>query len=88
MRLTLETTPRDATHGSTRAMARSRRLSQSAVSRIWRAFSSAASPVKTFKLSKDPLFIDKVRDIVGLYLNPPARRGPRRVRDSRQLRHP
>src|SRR5215831_442717 len=71
MRLTLETTPRDATHWSTRAMARRCGLSQSAVSRIWRAFSLRPHRVKTFKLSKDPLFIEKVRDIVGLYLNPP-----------------
>ncbi|MBI3635168.1 MAG: IS630 family transposase [Candidatus Rokubacteria bacterium] len=71
MRLTLETTPRDATHWSTRALARRCGLSQTAVSRIWRAFSLRPHRVKTFKLSKDPLFIDKVRDIVGLYLNPP-----------------
>ena len=71
MRLTLETTPREATHWSTRAMARRCGLSQTAVSRIWRAFSLRPHRVKTFKLSKDPLFIEKVRDIVGLYLNPP-----------------
>ena len=71
MRLTLETTPRDATHWSTRAMAHRCGLSQTAVSRIWRAFSLRPHRVKTFKLSKDPLFIEKVRDIVGLYLNPP-----------------
>src|SRR4029453_6325328 len=46
-------------------------LSQSAISRIWRAFALQPHRVKTFKLSKDPLFIDKVRDIVGLYLQPP-----------------
>jgi transposase len=71
IRLTLESTPRDATHWSTRAMARRCGLSQTAVSRIWRAFALQPHRVKTFKLSKDPLFIDKVRDIVGLYLNPP-----------------
>jgi transposase len=71
MRLTLETTPRDATHWSTRAMARRWGLSQTAVSRIWRAFALRPHRVETFKLSKDPLFIEKVRDIVGLYLNPP-----------------
>jgi transposase len=71
MRLTLETAPRDATHWSTRAMARRCGLSQTAISRIWRAFSLRPHRVKTFKLSKDPLFIEKVRDIVGLYLNPP-----------------
>ncbi len=71
MRLTLETAPRDATHWSTRAMARRCGLSQTAISRIWRAFSLRPHRVKTFKLSKDPLFIEKVRDIGGLYLNPP-----------------
>src|SRR5215467_13787924 len=71
MRLTLETTPRDATHWSTRAMARRCGLSQTAVSRIWRAFALRPHRVETFKLSKDPLFIEKVRDIVGLYLHPP-----------------
>lgn len=71
LRLTLETKPRDATHWSTRAMAKRCGLSQSAVSRIWRAFALQPHRVETFKLSKDPLFIEKVRDIVGLYLNPP-----------------
>ncbi len=69
--LTLETTPEDATHWSTRAMARRAGLSQSAVSRIWRAFALQPHRTETFKLSKDPLFIEKVRDIVGLYLDPP-----------------
>ena len=64
IQLTLESTPRDATHWSTRAMARRCGLSQAAVSRIWRAFALQPHRVKTFKLSKDPLFIDKVRDIV------------------------
>lgn len=68
--LTLET-PRDATHWTTRAMARQCGLSQSTVSRIWRAFGLQPHRSETFKLSPDPLFIDKVRDIVGLYLNPP-----------------
>ena len=71
VRLTLEGTPRDATHWSTRAMAKRCGLSQSAVSRIWRAFALRQHRVETFKLSKDPLFIEKVRDIVGLYLDPP-----------------
>jgi len=71
--LTLETTPRDATHWSTRAMAARCGLSQSAVSRIWRAFALQPHRTESFKLSKDPLFIEKVRDIVGLYLNPPDR---------------
>ena len=71
VRWTLETAPRDATHWSTRAMAHRSGLSQSAVSRIWRAFALQPHRVETFKLSKDPLFIEKVRDIVGLYLHPP-----------------
>src|SRR5258706_3886750 len=71
VRLTLETIPRDVTHWSTRAMAKRSGLSQTAISRIWRAFVLQPHRVKSFKLSKDPLFIDKVRDIVGLYLNPP-----------------
>jgi transposase len=71
VRLTLETKPRDATHWSTRAMAKRCGLSQTAVSRIWRSFALQPHRVETFKLSKDPLFIEKVRDIVGLYLNPP-----------------
>ncbi|MBA2371047.1 MAG: IS630 family transposase [Chloroflexi bacterium] len=71
--LTLETAPRDATHWSTRAMAQRAGLSQSAVSRIWRAFALAPHRVEHFQLSKDPLFIEKVRDIVGLYLAPPER---------------
>ena len=71
--LTLESTPRDATHWSTRAMAARCGLSQSAVVRIWHAFGLQPHRSETFKLSKDPLFIEKVRDIVGLYLNPPER---------------
>jgi hypothetical protein len=71
--LTLERTPRDATHWSTRAMARTSGLSQTTVARIWRAFSLQRHRTETFKLSKDPLFIEKVRDIVGLYLQPPER---------------
>lgn len=70
---TLETTPRDATHWSTRAMAKHVGLSQSAIARMWKAFALQPHRVDTFKLSKDPLFIDKVRDIVGLYLAPPER---------------
>src|SRR5919197_1795292 len=71
--LTLERTPQDATHWSTRAMAKRSGLSQTAVSRIWRAFGLQPHRSETFKLSKDPLFIDKVCDIVGLYLHPPDR---------------
>src|SRR6266576_1927424 len=71
--LTLEATPREATHWSTRAMATRCGLSQSTVSRIWRAFGLQPHRTEAFKLSKDPLFIDKVRDIVGLYMTPPDR---------------
>ncbi len=69
--MTLESTPRDATHWSTRSMAKACGLSQTAVVRVWQAFGLKPHRVETFKLSKDPLFIEKVRDIVGLYLNPP-----------------
>jgi transposase len=70
---TLETLPRDATHWSTRSLAAKVGLSQSTISRIWRAFALQPHRTETFKLSKDPLFIEKVRDIVGLYLAPPDR---------------
>ena len=71
--LTLETTPRDATHWSTRAMAQRCGLSHNTVSRIWRAFGLQPHRTEAFKLSSDPFFIEKVRDIVGLYLDPPDR---------------
>lgn len=64
--MTLETTPRGATHWSTRSMAAASGLTQTAVSRIWRAFSLQPHRTENFKLSTDPLFIEKVRDIVGL----------------------
>ena len=70
---TLESTPRDATHWSTRSMAGEVGLSQTAVSRIWRAFGLQPHRQETWKLSRDPQFIDKVRDVVGLYLDPRAR---------------
>jgi transposase len=70
---TLESTPQDATHWSTRSMAREVGLTQTAVSRIWRAFGLQPHRQETFKLSKDPLFVEKVHDVVGLYLNPPER---------------
>src|SRR5215210_2839828 len=70
---TLETTPKDATHWSTRSMAAHLGLSQSTVSRVWRAFGLQPHRVESWKLSKDPLFVDKVRDVVGLYLDPPER---------------
>jgi transposase len=68
---TLETAPRDATHWSTRSLAAELGLSQTTVSRIWRAFGLQPHRQDTWKLSKDPQFIDKVHDVVGLYLNPP-----------------
>src|SRR6266480_6559505 len=68
---TLEEQPPDATHWSTRSMAQATGMSQSAISRIWRAFALRPHQTEAFKLSPDPQFIEKVRDIVGLYLNPP-----------------
>lgn len=73
IRTTLELRPKDATHWSTRFLAKQTGLSQSTVSRMWRAFGLQPHRVETFKLSTDPLFIEKVRDIVGLYLAPPDR---------------
>jgi transposase len=71
--LTLESTPRRGTHWSTREMAGHVSLSHSTINRIWRAFGLQPHRSETFKLSTDPLFIEKVRDIVGLYLHPPER---------------
>lgn len=68
---TLESIPEGATHWSTRTMAHETGLSQTAVSRIWRAFGLQPHRQETFKLSTDPMFVDKVRDIVGLYMDPP-----------------
>jgi len=68
---TLETTPRGATHWSTRDMAKATGLSAMTISRVWRAFGLQPHRTETFKLSPDPQLIEKVRDIVGLYLNPP-----------------
>jgi transposase len=70
---TLETRPKHTTHWSTRSMAREVGLTQNAVLRIWRAFGLQPHRQETWKLSKDPLFLEKVRDVVGLYLNPPER---------------
>jgi len=70
---TLETTPKDATHWSTRSMASEVGLTQSAVHRVWRAFGLQPHRQETWKLSKDPQFVDKVKDVVGLYLDPPER---------------
>jgi transposase len=69
---TLESTPVDATHWSSRDMARASGLSTSSVQRIWRAFGLQPHRTESFKLSSDPLFVDKVRDVVGLYVAPPA----------------
>ncbi len=70
---TLHDKPRESTHWSSRTMAKASGLSQTAVVRIWHAFGLQPHRAETFKLSTDPLFIEKVRDIVGLYLNPPDR---------------
>jgi transposase len=70
---TLETKPEDATHWSTRGMAEAAGLSQTAVSRIWRAFGLKPHLADTFELSTDPFFVEKVRDVVGLYLSPPEK---------------
>ena len=68
---TLETLPRNATHWSTRLMAQEAAISPASVSRIWRAFGLQPHRQETFKLSTDPQFVAKVRDIVGLYIAPP-----------------
>ncbi len=68
---TLEETPDNATHWSIRSMARATGMSRSSVNRIWQAFGLKPHLSETFKLSPDPLFVEKVRDIVALYVNPP-----------------
>ena len=70
---TLESIPANSTHWSTRLMAQEAGLTQNAIVRIWRAFGLQPHRVENFKFSKDPQFVEKVRDIVGLYLNPPER---------------
>ena len=70
---TLEEKPKNATHWSTRSMAKAVGLNQTAIRRVWKAFGLQPHREETFKLSEDPLFIDKVRDVVGLYMNPPER---------------
>src|SRR5258706_11305640 len=70
---TLEQTPNNATHWSRTSMAKRSGLSKSTVGRIWKAFRLKPHLSETFKLSKDPMFIEKVRDVVGLYLDPPTR---------------
>ena len=68
---TLETMPEGATHWSLRSMAAATGLSATSIHRIWKAFQLQPHRSETFKLSADPQFVEKVRDIVGLYLNPP-----------------
>lgn len=68
---TLESMPRGATHWSTRSMAKATGYSHMTISRVWRAFGLQPHRSETFKLSSDPLLIEKVRDVVGLYVNPP-----------------
>ena len=70
---TLESMPANSTHWSTRLMAKRAGLSQTAIVRIWRAFGLQPHRVQNFKFSKDPQFVEKVRDIVGLYMHPPDR---------------
>jgi transposase len=70
---TLESMPANGTHWSTRGMAEAMDLSQNSIVRIWHAFGLQPHRVENFKFSKDPQFVEKVRDIVGLYLNPPDR---------------
>jgi len=72
IKATLESKPKAATHWSTRMMAKQLGLSQSAISRIWRAFGLKPHRTETFQFSADPYFIEKVRDIVGLYMSPPT----------------
>jgi transposase len=73
VRRTLEETPERATHWSTRSMARRVGVSAATVARIWQAFGLKPHLVETFKISTDPLFVEKVKDVVGLYLDPPER---------------
>jgi len=70
---TLEETPKGATHWSTRDMAKRTGVSRETVRRVWKAFGLQPHRSETFKLSPDPLFVEKVRDIVGLYMDPPNR---------------
>ena len=70
---TLESKPKDATHWSTRSLAAEMGMTADAIWRIWQAFGLQPHRTETFKLSTDPLFVDKVKDICGLYLNPPER---------------
>ena len=71
VKATLQTTPPDATHWSTRTMATAQGVSHASVARIWDAHGLKPHRLKTFKLSKDPRFVEKLTDVVGVYLNPP-----------------
>lgn len=73
VRKTLETKPKEGTHWAVRSMAKSVRVSKSTIHRIWNAFGIQPHKQKHFKLSTDPFFVEKVRDIVGLYLSPPKK---------------
>jgi transposase len=70
---TLEEKPKDATHWSTRSMAEALGMSRTTINRIWNAFGLQPHRAESFKLSTDPFFVEKVRDVVGLYLDPPER---------------
>ena len=84
---TLEEQPHNATQWSTRSMARAVGMSQTAISKIWRAFGLKPHLREHFKLSPDPQFIDKVRDVAGLYLNPPDAAVVLCVDEKTQVRH-
>ncbi len=71
VRMTIETTPRGATHWSTRSLAKKLGLSHSTVGRVWRAFRLKPHRTEGFTFSNDPMFVEKVRDVVGLYMSPP-----------------
>lgn len=71
LRMTLETKPRGATHWSTRSLAKKLGLSHATVGRVWRAFNVKPHQSESFSLSNDPFFVEKVRDVVGLYMSPP-----------------
>lgn len=84
----LETAPANAPHGSSRLMAQETGISTSSVQRIWRAFGLQPHRTEIFKLSTDPLFIEKARDVVGLYLEPPARAIVLRLDEKSQAQAP
>ncbi len=85
LRKTLKTKPKDGTHWSCRSIAAETKLSKSTVQRVWRAFGVQPHRQKHFKVSTDPLFVEKVRDIVGLYLNPPDHAVVRCVDEKSQI---